>query len=44
MTPQDLLATIYHSLGINQTQYLTRPDGRLSRLLDDGEPILELFR
>jgi uncharacterized protein (DUF1501 family) len=42
-TPQDLLATIYFSLGIDQTQYLRRPDGQLSRILDDGEPILELF-
>ena len=41
--PQDLLATIYHSLGIDGTQYLTRPDGQSSALVEDGEPIRELF-
>jgi uncharacterized protein (DUF1501 family) len=43
VTPQDLLATVYHSLRINRAGYLTRPDGRPSPILDDGEPIRELF-
>jgi len=43
VTPQDLLATVYHSLGIDATQYLTGPDGQSSALVEDGEPIRELF-
>ncbi|MFI5458182.1 MAG: DUF1501 domain-containing protein [Isosphaerales bacterium] len=43
VTPQDLLATVYHSLGIDAAQYLTRPDGRSSALVEDGKPIRELF-
>jgi hypothetical protein len=41
--PQDLVATIYQSLGIDQTQYLTRPDGQLAAIIEGGEPIRELF-
>ncbi len=43
VTPQDLLATIYHSLGIDGKQYLTRPYGESYALVEDGEPIRELF-
>jgi len=43
VTPQDLLATVYQSLGIDRMQYLTRPDGQASALMEDGEPIRELF-
>jgi len=43
VTPQDLLATIYHSLGIDGKQYLTSPDGESRALVEDGEPIRELF-
>lgn len=40
---QDILATVYHALGIDPS--LTLPDfgGRPMRLLDDGRPIAELF-
>ena len=31
VTPQDLLATMYHSLGIDAAQYLIRPDGESPR-------------
>jgi uncharacterized protein (DUF1501 family) len=40
--PQNVLATLYHALGIDPT--LTLPDftGRPTPLLDDAEPIREL--
>jgi len=43
VTPQDLLATIYYSLGIDGSRYLARPDGESCALVEDGEPIRELF-
>src|SRR5581483_1310135 len=40
--PEDLAATIYHALGITD---LTAPnrEGRILNLLEDGEPMRELF-
>jgi hypothetical protein len=43
VTPQDVLATIYHSLGIDTTRHLSRPGGETYALVDDGVPIRELF-
>jgi Protein of unknown function (DUF1501) len=44
VTPCDLLATIYHSLGIDAAhQTLTRPTGDSYRLVEDGAAIQELF-
>jgi uncharacterized protein (DUF1501 family) len=43
VTLPDLLATIYHSLGIDGTQALSRPAGQSHRLVENGEPVLELF-
>jgi uncharacterized protein (DUF1501 family) len=43
VTPQDLLATIYHSLAIDPTQYLSQPDGETHALVDHGVPIRELY-
>jgi len=43
VTPQNLLATIYHSLGIDAAQYLTRPDDESYPLVEDSNPIRELF-
>ena len=43
VTPQDLLATIYHSLGIDGAHYLTRSDGALYPLVEGGAAIQELF-
>jgi hypothetical protein len=40
--PQDLGATIYHSLGVSLDTRLTR-DGAVPRPITTGEPILELF-
>jgi Protein of unknown function (DUF1501) len=42
-TPQDLVATIYHSLQIEARRSLSRPEGALYRLVDDGSVIHELF-
>ena len=43
VTPQNLLATIYHSLGIEGTQHLARPDNESYPLVEDAGPIHELF-
>jgi uncharacterized protein (DUF1501 family) len=43
VTLPDLLATIYHSLGIDSTQYLTGLDGESRAILENVEPIRELF-
>jgi hypothetical protein len=43
VAPQDLLATIYHSLGIDPTQRLTPPGQETSTLANGGESIRELF-
>jgi hypothetical protein len=40
--PEDLAATIYHALGITDLAAQTR-DGRPIHLLDDGEPMRDLF-
>ncbi len=43
VTPQDVLASIYHSLGIDASRYLVRQDGDPFALVDGGQPIHELF-
>jgi len=43
VTPQDLVATIYHSLGIDGTRCLDRPYGKSQPLVEDAAPIQELF-
>ena len=43
VTPADIVATIYHSLGIDTTRCLTRPDGQSYRLVECAAPIRELF-
>jgi hypothetical protein len=43
VTPRDLLATIYRSLGIEARQSLSRPDGESYSLIEAGEVIGELF-
>lgn len=42
ITPQDLLATVYRVLGIDQTRYFMNAAGRPSRLVESGSPIPEL--
>jgi hypothetical protein len=41
--PQDVLATVYHVLGIDPSLTLPGSDGRPLRLLDDGQAIAELI-
>ena len=41
--PEDLAATIYHALGIDHELRLPDTQGRPVGLMDDGQPILELF-
>jgi len=41
--PQDLLATVYHSLGIDSAKYLSGTDGQSAPILEDGRCIGELF-
>ncbi len=43
LKPGDLLATIYHALGINTTQAFTDRAGRPVPILAEGEPIAELI-
>jgi hypothetical protein len=40
--PQDLMATIFHVLGIPQDLHYTDPTGRPSPMLNGGKPIAEL--
>ncbi len=43
LTPADLLATVYHFLGIDPRQSFNDHTGRPVPLLDSGEPIAELI-
>jgi uncharacterized protein (DUF1501 family) len=43
VTLPDLLATIYACLGIDHRARITTADGRSMTLIEDGEPIRELF-
>jgi Protein of unknown function (DUF1501) len=42
LTAQNVIGTVYHSLGIDYQQKLKDFTGRPMQLLDDGEPIHEL--
>jgi hypothetical protein len=42
ITPQDLAATVYRVLGIDQNLYFMNAAGRPSRLVEAGSPIPEL--
>jgi hypothetical protein len=44
VTPADLVATIFASLGINPAETLGRSDGPSDELVEKGEPISELFQ
>ncbi len=43
VSPQDILASIYHFVGIDPSQSLVGPDGERVALVDGGEAIGELF-
>jgi hypothetical protein len=42
ITPQDLVATVFHVLGIPQDLHYTDPTGRPVPMVDGGKPIAEL--
>jgi hypothetical protein len=42
-SPESLAATLYHALGIDPTLRLTDAQGREVSLVEDGQPILEIF-
>jgi uncharacterized protein (DUF1501 family) len=42
ITPQDLMATVFHVLGIPQDLHYTDPTGRPSPMLNGGVPVAEL--
>ena len=41
-SPQNVIGTLYHALGIDWTRTLPDFSGRPTALLDDGKPIPEL--
>ena len=43
VTPQDLLATVYHHLGIDHTQVVKDPSGRPIPILPHGSLIAQLI-
>jgi hypothetical protein len=43
VTPQELLATIDHCLGIDRAQFPAGPDGQSVALVPNSEPVWELF-
>jgi hypothetical protein len=43
LKPADILATVYHVLGIDPTETFKDHSGRPVAVLDEGEPIAELF-
>jgi hypothetical protein len=42
ITPQDLMATVFHVLGIPQDLHYQDPSGRPTPMIDGGKPIAEL--
>jgi hypothetical protein len=43
ITPQDLMATVFHVLGIPQDLHYKDPSGRPTPMVDGGKPIAELI-
>ena len=43
VSPQDLMATLFQVLGIDQKLQYTHPSGRPISMIQDGSPIEELF-
>jgi uncharacterized protein (DUF1501 family) len=43
ITPADLAASLFMKLGIDPNQKFETPDGRPIRLVENGQPIPELF-
>ena len=42
VTPKDLMATVFHLLGIAPDTYFDDPSGRPIAMLEDGKPINDL--
>jgi hypothetical protein len=42
ITPQDLMATVFHVLGLPQDLHYKDPSGRPTPMVDGGKPIAEL--
>jgi uncharacterized protein (DUF1501 family) len=42
LTPQDLMATLFHVLGIDPATQFVHPSGRPMNMIEDGKPIAEL--
>ncbi len=43
ITPQDLMATVFHVVGLPQDLHYKDPTGRPSPMVDGGKPIAELI-
>jgi hypothetical protein len=43
VAPADVACTVYETLGINPRKWLMHPEGRPVEILDQGEPVKELF-
>jgi uncharacterized protein (DUF1501 family) len=43
VAPADVACTIYEAVGVDPHRWLTHPDGRPVEILDQGEPVRELF-
>ena len=43
VSPPDVACTIFESLGIDPRKQLLSPDGRPIEILDQGEPVRELY-
>jgi len=43
VSPQDMMATIFHVLGIDRKLQFVNPAGRPTYMIEDGEPIAELI-
>ena len=43
VSPEDMLATIYHAMGISPDSILLDPTARPHRAVDGGTPLLSLF-
>jgi hypothetical protein len=43
VTPEDLAATIYHTLGIDPELRLPDAQGRPTPIVEDGRPVLGIF-
>jgi hypothetical protein len=43
ITPEDVAASFYHSLGIDSQKEYQTPSGRPVRIVRDGKPLKEVF-